>query len=465
VTTAPATDRQAPHSPDAERAVLAAILLDNAALATVGELEPREFYAPAHGRIFDAMQRLASAGEPVDAVTLVNALKRSGHLEAAGGPAYLGRLIEGMPRVANVAQWAREIRKHALSRRLAATARKLHDAALERGAEPEAVIERGLGALLALAGRASEEGFVSNAEVTKRAVVEIEQQAAAPGGVLGLRTGLDDLDRRLQGIRPGQLGLIAARLGSGKSILALQVAERVLLDQIGHAEEMRRRGEGGPRASRVAVYSLEMSDVAITKRRLAHRAAVPVSALHAMRPEEREQALARIAWAFDWVSRPELMLSTSAYTVQRMRALCRQVQAEHGLALVVVDYLQLVRAQQRHERRYLEVAEVSGDLKALAQDLRVPVVAVAQLNRAPEGRADKRPTMADLADGDSLGRDCDWAILINKEPPPKKGEPRDANKGIAELILDKNRDGWTGPVRVRFAGHISAFQALSHAAE
>jgi replicative DNA helicase len=428
-----------PHNVDAERTVLGAMLVDNAAMDSVSDLEPSEFYREAHRRVFSAMLRLRDTGAAVDLVTLKDELARTGMLDKIGGAAYLGSLVDGLPRMSKVGQWAKIIRRNALCRRVALVADKMHEAATEADQEPEGLIERSIGALLALAGKAGGEGFLDNKELTKRALREIEDQANSPDGILGLRTGLIDLDRRLQGIRPGQLGIIAGRLKSGKSVLALQLAEYVA--DVATAEKK----------GRAVLFTLEMSGVALTKRRLASRALVPVNLLHAAEGRLRDEKWADLVKAANRVSAPDLMLCSSAYTVPRMRSLCRQVQAEHGLVLVVVDYLQLTKATRKHDKRHSEVAEVSADLKRLAIDLDVPVVAVAQLNRAPEGRKDKTPTMADLADSDALGRDCDWAVLIHRDP---KG----AGKHEADLIVGANREGWTGSVRVHFAGFATIFQ-------
>lgn len=435
-----------PHNADAERTVLGACLLDNAALESVADLEPQDFYGQAHRLLFASMRRLAESGVAVDTVTLKDDLARTGNLDKVGGPVYLGSLLDGLPRMSKVGQWARIIRRNALFRRIATVATKMHEAALEADQQPEAVIERGMGALLALAGKVGAEGFLDNRELVKRALREIEEQANAPDGILGLRTGLADLDRRLQGIRPGQLGIIAGRLKSGKSVLALQLAEQV-------ADAVSSQGHG-----RVVFFTLEMSGVALTKRRLASRSEVNVGRLFTAPPGLREARWGEVVKASGKVASPDLMLCSSAYTVPRMRGLCRQVQAEHGLALVIVDYLQLTQATRKHTQRHAEVAEVSSALKHLAMDLNVPVVAVAQLNRAPEARKDKRPSMADLADSDSLGRDCDWAVLIHRDPP-KAGEQ--AKEGIADLIVAANREGPTGDCRVLFAGFATTFKNLA----
>jgi replicative DNA helicase len=426
----------------AEKTVLGAILADNAVMPSTAGLEPSDLYAPKHRAIFSEMRRMLDRGDAVDLVTLRGAL--GAVLQSAGGVAYLASLMDGLPRVTSVAHWARIIRDHSARRNLSRFGTRLVEAT-ERGDDPRELIDKAMGHLVQLSRRADPEGFLDNRVLARQALEEIEAQADAPHGILGLRTGLIDLDKKLQGIRAGQLGLICARLKNGKSILCTQIADNV-------AKET---------GARVAFFSREMSGKAITKRRLSAQAKVAISTLHeAVSKEAFDRRMGRLIAAFDWVTGTNVAINTTADTVPAMRGLCQQLRAEGELALVVVDYLQLVRGSERYERKDLEIAAITGDLKRLAIDLEVPVLAAVQLNRGPESRADKRPYISDAAGSDSIGRDCDWAVLIHRDPPPAKGEPPDSTKGLADLIIDANRDGYTGQARVRFNAHVQRFETI-----
>lgn len=448
------SDRTLPSNPEAERTVLGAVLLDNAAFDSAAQLIRREdFYSPAHGRIFEAMADLVRRGAPVDPVTLKAELVAGSALDRIGGQAYIAGLIDGVPRLSNVEQWCRIVRGHAVRRSLIRMASHLADASYDTDREPDDVIAKALDRLTALSRRVSPGEWLDNTQLYKAALHEIDLQSNEPDGILGLRTGLVDLDRKLQGIRRGQLGIIAGRLKSGKSVLAVQVAESVV-----SAAEI---GESWAGEGHVRVFSLEMSGIQLTKRRMSSAARVSLNRLHTQHPEQRTEAWAALARTAPRIQDGRLRISTQARRVDEMAAMLRREQARHPLALVVVDYLQLVEAQQRHRARHEAVAEVSASLKRMAVDLDVPVIAVAQLNRAPEARKDKTPCMADLADSDALGRDCDWAVLIHRDPPPLKGQDPRSTRNLADLILDANRDGWTGVVRVRFNRIAVQFENLA----
>lgn len=451
------TTKALPHNIDAERTVLGAILVDPArALPRTSILEPDHFYRPVHGLVFAALRRL---GDTADLVTLTEAMARSGDLEKAGGPTALAGLIDGVPRISNVESWARIVRQHALRRELARAAGHLYEAALDADNEPGGLIDGALGKLLELSKGASGEGWEDNVAATKAAIADAEARMMAPDGIVGLRTGMRELDKRQGGIQPGDFGLACARLGCGKSVWALQVTEAVL----GQVDE------------RVIYFSLEMSGQALTKRRLGHESGVAINNLHNAREQkERDERWGRILRAAARTAGPEFMIHTKARTVAQMRTLARQVQAEHGLALVVVDYLQIVRPARYRAKRHEEVAEVARDLKELAAELNVPVIAACQLNR---DAADGRPSMDEIADSDEPGRACDWACLIHRLDVPKKklanaaAVARDEercrqNRGMVELIVGKHRDGWGGStVKMRFLGHLSRFVDLEQPEE
>ncbi len=440
------SDRPAlPHNADAERVVLGASIISPAAFESAQALAVADFYLSRHRHIFEALGVLAATGKPIDLVAVHDQLARAGALKEAGGPAYVGALVDGVPHMTGVDQWVRIIKDKARLRRLAQFGNALARDAAADTHEPSELVDEGVAALLAEADQGT--GWCDNSQLVKAAVREIEDQAATRDGVLGLRTGLIDLDERLQGIRAGTFGVIGARLGQGKSTLALQVAEAVAATEEG----------------RVVFFSLEMGGVALMKRRLASNGMVSINRLYrAEAPDVREQRWARIARAAKDCARPDLMLNTGCRTVAQIRAASRQIQAKHGLALVVVDYLQLIGTTRKRERRSLEIADVSGDLLQMAHALNVPVIAVSQLNRESEARPDHRPTMADLADGDSIGRDCDWCVLIQRDIKPPKGGDEVLYRNMAYLWLAKHREGASGKVEVRWNQVLARFENLAH---
>ena len=441
------TEKPFPHDDNAERVVLGAALLSEAAFESASQLATGDFYREAHRSIFEAMGALAFVGRPIDLVSLKDQLARSRHLEAVGGPAYVGALVDGVPRMSNVDHWVRIVQNHARLRGLIHLGNRLAASAQAGESEPGELVDDAVSALLAQADKGS--GWCDNPQLVKAAVREIEEQAAATDGILGLRTGLLDLDRALQGIRPGTLGLIGGRLKQGKSVLALQIAE-----------EVAREAEG-----RVVFFSLEMRAVALMKRRLSAEAMVSINRLHRADPDANAVRWERLNRAAAYCMKPELMINTGCRTVAQMRAAAREVQTKHGLALIVVDYLQLVTPSRRRERRDLEYADISAELLALAHALNAPVIAAAQLNRESEARPDHRPTMADLAGSDTLGRDCDWCVLIQRDLKPPKGETAESYRNLADLWLAAHREGAGARARVRWNNVLARFENLAREGE
>lgn len=430
----------------AERTLLGALLADATAIGRVMPIVGAGDFANArHAAIFGAVQYLDAESEPVDLLTVRNALQSRRALEVAGGVEYVAELMEGMPRVANVERWAHMVREKALLRRLVLAGQRIAAEAAEPDADPATAIDRAQQAVLEIAGKAQPSGWHDNRELFEAAFDQAVRQSQATDGIVGLRTGLCDLDAVLQGIRPGQLVTIAARLGQGKTILGLQIADAVV-DQ----------------GMAAAFFSLEMSGPQLMKRRMSAAARVSFNTLHRADVATRERRLSRLAATRDALSRPGVMVHTSAYTIPAIRSAVREAQAttQHPLGLIVVDYIQLMEPTQKHDRGDQVIAELSRGLKRMAKDLGVPVVALSQLNRVTEARSEKRPSVGDIAEGDSIGRDSDVVILIHREDAKgKTARPGDLN--TAELIVGKNRDGWEKPVKVRFNRHLTRFENLA----
>lgn len=445
---APTLPESMPHNAEAERVVLGAVLLDNRALMSVGKLRSGDFHRTAHVSIYDAMVAMSDRGAEIDPVTLRAELAARGALEAVGGAAYLGSLIEGVPRASNVGPWARLIRRQSAKRRLAVIGSRLVERALEEDSEPEELLALADGALLKLGtGLGDSNGARSITAGAKAAMAAIEHRAMHPYGLVGYSTGLVDLDRLMLGIRPSRLGIIGARLGHGKSILALQVGASIAAQEPGKVALM---------------SSLEMDAVELAERRLSSLANVDVTRLHQAADNVRDERLGRLAKAVGKL--PEnLWVVEDAWTVTDLRMQARAVQAQRGLSCVIVDYLDLMDLPGKFQRTYEGIAALARALRRMAVDLGVPVIAVSQLNRAPEGQHGGRrpPQMSDLAGSDEVGRAAHWAVLIDNEPPPLKHEAANANEGIADLYLRKNRGGRPGKVRVKFDGSVALFESLS----
>lgn len=427
--------RMLPHDISAERTILGAVLVDGTALNSAAALLGRDdFYREAHQRIFHAMLALSERRESVDLVTLKAELSRRRALEGVGGAAYLAGLVEGVPRVVNLEPWCRILRRASALRRLAAIGSRLVNRAYEAEEEPEELVARVDAALLKLgAGLSSSSEPRPLSAGIKAASDRIEQRMTNPRGLVGYSTGLRDLDTLLQGIRPGSMGLIGARLGSGKSILGLQIATAIAKQ----SDEA------------VLVSSLEMDLTELTERALSSDALVDTTRLHLAAPHDREARWTRLAHAAARLPQ-SLLVVEDAYTVADLRLHARQLQSSRGLAAVMVDYVGLMDAPaDRFAREWEKVAAISKAMRRLAAELHVPVIVVAQLNREPEGGGKRRaPTMADLAGTDALGRDAHWAVLIDLEPPAPKGHDPHSTQGLADLYVRKNRFGRKGVVRV-----------------
>jgi replicative DNA helicase len=441
---APAEPRAAlPHDLDAERTLLGAVLVDNGAWTQVGRLKAQDFYRDGHRRIFVALQHIGSRGGEMDLITVKAQL--GADLQAAGGAQYLASLTDGMPRVSNVSSWLAIVRRHALLRSIHHIGQRLATATLEDDANPEEILERADAHLLkVMASGSMGSGLLDNAMLAKAALGNIEARAAAPQGILGYRTGIESLDGIVKGIRDSSMVIIGARLGEGKSMLAMQICEAI----------------GAQAPDRVVVCSsLEMSGVELTERRLAARSCVNPTTLWAAEAQDKAERWGRLAVAVGPVSKSNVRVLEDCWTVRELRTRCRQVQQDHGLAAVAVDYVQLCDpdSPSKGQRRNEEVAAISKALRKLAAELRVPVIVVAQLNREAKDRkgGEARPSMEHLAESDGLGRDAHLAILIHQDPIDT--DTKRPARGRADLIVAKNRGGRKGVTRVRFLGEIAQF--------
>ena len=440
------TEQKLPHNLDAERSVLGAILLDNQAFHPAIEvLEAGDFYLDSHRRLFGRITHLSEQNRPIDLITLHDELERSDELEAVGGSAYLSSLVDGVPRVSNVEHYARIVKEKALLRNLINASSNIINQALEAEEEADEVLDRAEHAIFALAEERIRAGLLSLHEITKATIPHLDELFERRHHITGLATGFTDFDNLTSGLQPAELTIVAARPGVGKTALALNIMQHSAL-QLGKP---------------AAIFSLEMAREALLYRLLCAEARVDSHRFRSgfLNREEMgrlTQALARLADAPIWID------DTPALTILEMRAKCRRLQAEKGLALVVVDYLQLMSGRGRYENRTQEISSISRGLKALAKELRVPVIAVSQLSRAPEQRGgDHRPQLSDLRESGSIEQDADVvAFIFRPEMYRDPDNVPDDERGLAELIISKQRNGPTGKVKLAFLREFTRFENL-----
>jgi len=434
-------EKTLPHNLEAERTVLGAVLVDNAAFNSAAEVLTREdFYRESHRRIFEAMAVLAERSQPIDLVTLKNELLRGGALEAAGGAAYLGSLLDGVPRITNVEHWSRIIKERAVLRNLIHASNRIVQSCFEGEDEAAVLLDRAEKAIFDIAERRIRQGFVGIREIVKESFRTIDQLSQSKEIVTGLPTGFVDIDEMTSGLQKGELVIVAARPAMGKTSFCLNVAQHASM----------RAGET------VGIFSLEMSKEQLVLRMLCSDARVDAHKLRTGRLQEKDWA--RLAKAYADLSASKVFIDdSSTVSPLEMRAKCRRLRAEHGLGLVIVDYLQLVTSTGRVENRQQEISAISRSLKGLAKELAAPVVALSQLSRAPEARTDRRPQLSDLRESGALEQDADIVMFIYREEEYK---PSDENRGIAEIIIGKQRNGPTGTRKLAFIKEFTRFENL-----
>ena len=431
--------RVPPHSIPAEQAVLGGLMLDNEAWDRVADrVTEEDFYRRDHRLIFRAIQELAEARKPFDAVTLSEWLDNAGQLADAGGMAYLGEIAHNTPSAANIATYAGIVRDKAMERRLVQVAARIGEIAHGAGETAEKIDEaQALVMAVAEQGRRAGTGPRAARDLVPGVIEVLDERAAAGGTIHGLPTGWIDLDRQTAGLHPGDLVIVAGRPSMGKTMLALNIAEHVALAGTG-----------------VLVFSLEMTADQLLERLIASLEQLDFQRLRAADLDESEWA--RVTRATTRLQKMPLFIDdTPALTPTELRARARRHKREHGLGLIVIDYLQLMRAPGAGENRNLEVTRISQSLKALAKELNVPVVALSQLNRSLQQRNNKRPRMSDLRDSGSIEQDADVIFMLYRDEVYNEDSPA---KGIAEVIIGKQRNGPTGTVYLTFRGEVMRFE-------
>jgi replicative DNA helicase len=439
-----AAERTLPHNLEAERSVLGAILIHNEAFNLAAQvIDSSDFYRDAHRRIFDKMVQLNERNQAIDFVTLKEELSRAGDLDEVGGPAYVASLADGVPRATNVEYYSRIVKEKATLRNLIFAANKIVTNAYGAEQESDLILDEAESAIFAVADDRLKAGFVPMRDLVKENFPKIEQLFEQKRLITGVPTGFVDMDEMTRGLQPGDLIIVAARPSMGKTSLVLNIAQHVAT-QPEHA---------------VGFFSLEMSKESLFLRLLTSEAQIDSHRL--MSGAIGQKDYGRISHALESLSAMKLFIDDTANIgVLEMRAKSRRLKSEHGLSLLVVDYIQLMSGRGRFENRTLELAAISRSLKGLAKEISVPIVVLSQLSRAPEARSDHRPQLSDLRESGALEQDADLVVLIYRDDVYNK-DPNNPDAGTAELIIAKQRNGPTGVVKLAFLREQTRFANLA----
>ncbi|MEJ5357555.1 MAG: replicative DNA helicase [Desulfobacterales bacterium] len=436
--------RLPPQNVEAEEALLSAILGDNTALLDVVDLlGPADFYRTAHRAIFAAMIDLFNRGEPIDLVTVTNALKEKGRLEEIGGASFVARLLDEVLPAANAQHYARIVHDKAVLRRLIEQANAIAKRCYEEQGPAEEIIDFAEAAIFEVTEKKARQAFYPLSKLIDRSIDFLEEKQKNKSLVTGVPTGFLEIDRLTSGLQNADLIILAARPSMGKTALALNIARNAAVDA------------GIP----VAIFSLEMSKEQITLRLLCAEARIDSSKLRSgfLTAEDWERVTDA---ASTLQSAPIFIDDSPGLTALEVRAKARRLKMDKNIGLIVIDYLQLMQGRPNAERRELEISEISRALKSLAKELDLPVLALSQLNRMLEQRTDKRPRLSDLRESGALEQDADVVAFIYRDEVYNP-EDTNPNRGTAEILLAKQRNGPTGDVRLTFLSACTRFENMA----
>lgn len=448
-------EKSLPHSLEAERAVLGAILLDNRLYDQAAELlTVDDFFVDAHRRILARMEYLSSRSRAIDSVTLREELQKANDLEAVGGASYIASLLDGVPRISNLEHYARIVREKSILRKLIHSSNEILMRSFAQDAEPLSLLELAEKSVFEISQDRVKSGFVSLSDLLSSAYQHIESLYQRKEIITGVATGFIDLDHLTSGMQPSDLIILAARPGMGKTSLALNVAQHAAVKE----------------GKTVGIFSLEMAGEQLVMRLLCGEARVDS---HRVRTGYlSKEDWSRIAKSMSRLAQAKIFIDdTPGLSIVEIRSKARRLMVEHGLDLVLVDYLQLMSAgyagRRGPENRQQEISLISRSLKGLAKELRVPVLALSQLSRAPEQRrGDHKPQLSDLRESGSIEQDADVVLFIYREDLYNRDrEDGQEGSGIADIIIGKQRNGPTGTVRLAFIDEWTKFENLAPAVE
>lgn len=440
--TVAAPERTLPHNLEAERSVLGAILIQNDAFNSAAQIvDGGDFFRDAHRRIWEKIVTLSERNQPIDYVTLKEELLRTGELDEVGGPAYITALVDGVPRSTNVEHYARIVKEKSVLRSLIFSANRIISSAYEAEEDADTLLDGAEKAIFEIAEDRIRQGFIPLRDLVHDSFATIERLQQHKGLVTGVESGFVDLDGMTSGFQKSDFVIVAARPSMGKTSFVLNVAQHV-----------------GARGGVVGFFSLEMSKEQLFLRMLTAEAQIDSHKFRGGYLSERDYS--RLAQAMGKLAESKVYIDdTAAIGVLEMRAKCRRLMAEHGLSLVVIDYIQLMQGRGRFESRQQEIASISRSIKGLAKELNVPIVALSQLSRAPESRGgDHRPQLSDLRESGALEQDADLVLFIYRPEVYDKEETRPEEQGVAEIIVGKQRNGPIGTVRLTFIHQHTKFE-------
>lgn len=436
------TSRTPPKNEEAELSLLGGLMLDPESWDYVSDLvQADDFYRARHKKIFSTISELQRHGEPIDLITVSNRLNQQGELETVGGTKYLAEIIDQTPSAANIASYAKIIREKAVLRNLIHTSTGIIEKAFNQEYESfEAFLSEAEGDIFKISQKESTEGLTGSAEIVKSSMKKLDELFHRGSDIIGVSSGFTELDNMTAGFHPGEMTIIAARPSMGKTAFSLNIASHIALNE----------------GKTLAYFSVEMAKEQLMMRILSQIAKVNMSKLRVGKFNNNYEWPAIINAAAK-ISQSKLYIDdTSGISPYEIRAKCRRLKAQQGLDMIMVDYLQIMDLKKNVESRERAVAEISKTLKAIAKELQVPVIALAQLNRGVEGRGrDRRPMLSDLRESGSIEQDADLIMMLYREEYYERDNPD--VKGQAEVIVGKHRNGPTGVVKLQWIPEIGQF--------
>jgi replicative DNA helicase len=432
-----------PQHIEAEQSVLGGILIENEAINRVTEiLDADDFYRDAHRKIFNALIDLSERDEPADLITMTNELRKTDQLDSVGGASYLASLIDSVPTAANIEYYAKIVKEKAILRKLIQTSTEIITQSYEDRGDVEGFLDEAERAIFEISEKRVRPSFYPIREIVKASFATIEKLFQKKEAVTGVPSGFRELDRMTAGFQPSDLIIIAGRPSMGKTAFCLDVAEYAAINN----------------KIPVAIFSLEMSKEQLVIRMLCSQAHVEGTRLRTGYLNESDWPKLTIA-AGNLSEAPIYIDDTAALSALELRAKARRLKADRGLGMVIVDYLQLMKGRARVESRQQEISEISRSLKALAKELNIPVIAVSQLSRKTEERTGNRPQLSDLRESGAIEQDADLIVFIYRDEIYNRSEDN-PNRGKAEVIIGKQRNGPIGKIDLAFLDKFTTFKDL-----
>jgi replicative DNA helicase len=432
-----------PQNIEAEESVLGALMIDKNAIINVADiLAPEDFYKPAHEKIYNAILELYKKTQPIDIFTVTNKLKESGILKDLGGSAYLTKLIESVPTATHIGHYAQIVKEKKILRDLINASGDISEKAFSSGEDLGEMLDDVEKRIFSISQKSIPQKFTSISEGLKSAAERIEKLGSKDGGLRGVPTGFQELDNILSGFQQSDLVILGARPSLGKTSLALDIVRHVAVNA----------------KKPVGVFSLEMSKEQVVDRLISAQAGVPLWGLRTGRLEEEEKET--LSDALDVLSQTPIFIDdTPSPNILQMKSMARRLQAEFGLSLLVIDYLQLIQPRTSSDNVVQQITEISRGLKGLARELNVPVLALSQLSRAVDQRENKRPRLSDLRESGSIEQDADVVMFIYRKDH-EKSNPSPEEIGHAEIIIAKHRNGPTGTINLKFDQERASFMSI-----